>query len=67
MTDDLVDRLRNLPVLYDAYPGVKPRFVLLESERDEFITEIERLRKEVQLCRNVLPAHIAKALYQGEG
>jgi len=56
-SDDIVERLRAASI-FDSWP------------RELFIKaadEIERLRKEVHLCRNVLPAHIAKALYEGEG
>ena len=57
--NDIVDRLRRMS------NGLTPR-----SESDvmlEAAAEILRLRLEVQLCRRILPKHIERVIYEGEG
>jgi hypothetical protein len=57
--NDIVDRLRRMS------NGLTPR-----SESDvmlEAAAEILRLRIEVQLCRRILPRHIERVMYEGEG
>jgi len=57
--NDIVDRLRLMS------NGLTPR-----SESDvmlEAAAEILRLRIEVQLCRRILPKHIERVIYEGEG
>ena len=56
-TSDLVERLRQASI-FDSWPAA-----LLAEAADE----IEKLRKDVQVCRNAMPLHIAKVLYEGEG
>ena len=54
-----MDRLRRMS------NGLTPR-----SESDvmlEAAAEILRLRIEVQLCRRILPRHIERVMYEGEG
>jgi hypothetical protein len=58
-SNDIVDRLRRMS------NGLTPR-----SESDlmlEAAAEILRLRIEVQLCRRILPRHIERVMYEGEG
>ena len=55
----IVDRLRRMS------NGLTPR-----SESDvmlEAAAEILRLRIEMQLCRRILPRHIERVMYEGEG
>ena len=57
--NDIVTDLRRMS------NGLTPR-----SESDvmlEAAAEILRLRIEVQLCRRILPRHIERVMYEGEG
>jgi len=55
MTSEIVNRLRqNSECLAPS--------IMLEAA-----DEIERLREEVRRLRAVLPAHISRILYEGEG
>jgi hypothetical protein len=40
---------------------------MANHERAEARDEILRLRKELELCRRVLPIRISRLLYEGEG